>query len=80
MAGRPLWWVAGLSLALVTAVGLVAWVLIDNSTYVAPTPSDSVPTAQPMTTVNRSRPMAQSRAAQAMVTTLKTAGASAGVL
>jgi hypothetical protein len=47
MAGRPLWWVAGLSLALVTAVGLVAWVLLDDSTYVAPTPSENVPTAQP---------------------------------
>ena len=36
-----------LSLTLVAAVGLVAWVLLDDSTYVAPTPSDSVPTAQP---------------------------------
>jgi hypothetical protein len=39
--------VAGLSLALITAVGLVAWVLIDNSTYVAPTPSGEAPSAQP---------------------------------
>jgi len=39
--------VAGLSLALITAVGLVAWVLLDDATYVAPTPSESVPTAQP---------------------------------
>jgi hypothetical protein len=46
MAGRPLWWVAGLSLSLLTAVGLVAWVLGDR-TYVAPTPSDNVPSAQP---------------------------------
>ncbi len=38
---------AGLSLALITAVGLVAWVLLDDPTYVAPTPSESVPTAQP---------------------------------
>ena len=38
---------AGLSLALITAVGLVAWVLLDDATYVAPTPSESVPTAQP---------------------------------
>ena len=47
MAGRPLWWVAGLSLSLVTAVGLVAWVLLDEPTYVAPTPPDSVVSAQP---------------------------------
>lgn len=40
-------WVAGLSLALVTAVGLVAWVLLDDRTYVAPTPHDSVVSAQP---------------------------------
>jgi hypothetical protein len=39
--------VAGLSLSLVTAVGLVAWVMLDDPTYVAPTPSDSVPSAQP---------------------------------
>jgi hypothetical protein len=39
--------VAGLSLALVTAVGLVAWVLLDNSTYVAPTPSGEAASAQP---------------------------------
>ena len=47
MAGRPLLWVAGLSLSLMTAVGLVAWVLLDEPTYVAPTPSESVPSAQP---------------------------------
>jgi hypothetical protein len=39
--------VAVLSLTLVAAVGLVAWVLVDDPTYVAPAPSDSVPTAQP---------------------------------
>ena len=47
MAGRPLWWVAGLSLSLMTAVGLVAWVLLDDPTYVAPTPPDNVASAQP---------------------------------
>ena len=47
MAGRPLWWVAGLSLSLMTAVGLVAWVLLDDPTYVAPTTPDSAPSAQP---------------------------------
>ncbi|MGH3306581.1 MAG: hypothetical protein ACRDOX_02745 [Nocardioides sp.] len=34
-------------MALLTAVGLVAWVLLDDPTYVAPTPPDSVPSAQP---------------------------------
>lgn len=38
---------AGLSLALVTAVGLVAWVLLGGRTYVAPTPSDTVASAEP---------------------------------
>ena len=38
---------AGLSLSLVTAVGLVAWVVLDDQTYVAPTPSDNVASAQP---------------------------------
>lgn len=47
MAGRPLWWAAGLSLSLVTAVGLVAWVLLDDPTYVAPTQSANAPSAQP---------------------------------
>jgi hypothetical protein len=39
--------VAGLSLSLVTAVGLVAWVVLSEPTYVAPTPPDSAPSAQP---------------------------------
>jgi hypothetical protein len=39
--------VAGLSLFLVVAVGLVAWVLLDGSTYVAPTPTDTAPSAEP---------------------------------
>jgi hypothetical protein len=39
--------VAGLSLSLITAVGLVAWVLLDDPTYVAPTRPDSAPSAQP---------------------------------
>jgi hypothetical protein len=47
MAGRPLLWVAGLSLSLITAVGLVAWVLLDDSTYVAPNSPNSVAVAQP---------------------------------
>ena len=47
MAGRPLLWVAGLSLSLVTAVGLVAWVVLDDPTYVAPTPPTNVASAQP---------------------------------
>ena len=47
MAGRPLWWVAGLSLSVLVAIGLVAWVLLDDPTYVAPTPSGDPPSAQP---------------------------------
>jgi hypothetical protein len=40
-AGRPLWWVAGLSLCLLgllVAAGVVAWPLVDDDPYVAPTP------------------------------------------
>lgn len=37
-AGRPLWWVAGLSLCLLVATGLVAWALVGDDPYVAPTP------------------------------------------
>ncbi|GAB6984778.1 gluzincin family metallopeptidase [Nocardioides pyridinolyticus] len=36
--GRPLWWVAGLSLCLLVAVGLVAWAVVDDDPYVAPAP------------------------------------------
>ncbi|HEU5035940.1 MAG TPA: hypothetical protein VFT70_02965 [Nocardioides sp.] len=36
--GRPLWWVAGLSLCLLVAVGLVTWAVVDDDPYVAPTP------------------------------------------
>lgn len=36
-AGRPRWWVAGLSLCLLVAVGLLAWTLVDDEPYVAPT-------------------------------------------
>jgi hypothetical protein len=39
--GRPLWWVAGLSLFLLVAVGLVTWVAVDDEPYVAPTPAAS---------------------------------------
>ncbi|GAA1152600.1 hypothetical protein [Nocardioides aquiterrae] len=39
--GRPLWWVAGLSLCLLVAVGLVTWVAVDDQPYVAPTPAAS---------------------------------------
>ncbi|WP_296605383.1 hypothetical protein, partial [Nocardioides sp.] len=38
-AGRPRWWVAGLSLFLLVASGLVAWQLTDDDVYVAPPPS-----------------------------------------
>lgn len=38
---------AGLSLSLVVAVGLVAWVVLDDPTYVAPMPPDDVQSAQP---------------------------------
>jgi hypothetical protein len=37
-AGRPLWWVAGLSLFLLVATGLVAWSIVDDDPYVAPIP------------------------------------------
>ena len=37
--GRPLWWVAGLSLFLLLATGLVAWAVVGDDPYVAPTPS-----------------------------------------
>jgi hypothetical protein len=47
MAGRPLWWVAGLSLSVLLVIGLVAWVVLDDPTYVAPTPSGDPPSAQP---------------------------------
>ncbi|WP_395694796.1 hypothetical protein [Nocardioides sp.] len=40
--GRPLLWVAGLSLLLVVATGVVAWlVVVDDDPYVAPPPSAS---------------------------------------
>ncbi|WP_051548660.1 hypothetical protein [Nocardioides sp. URHA0032] len=36
--GRPLWWVAGLSLCLLVAVGVVSWVVVvDDGPYVVPT-------------------------------------------
>ena len=38
---------AGLSLSIVVAIGVVAWVLLDGSTYVAPTPTDTAASAQP---------------------------------
>lgn len=36
--GRPLWWVAGLSLFLLVAVGVVTWLAVRDDPYVAPTP------------------------------------------
>lgn len=36
--GRPLWWVAGLSLCLLVGVGIVSWQLVVDDPYVAPTP------------------------------------------
>jgi hypothetical protein len=36
--GRPLWWVAGLSLFLVVAVGVVTWLAVVDDPYVAPAP------------------------------------------
>ncbi len=46
-AGRPLWWVAGLSLFLLLAAGLVTWVVLDQDTYVAPAPDRTARTAAP---------------------------------
>jgi hypothetical protein len=40
-AGRPLWWVAGLSLCLLLGTGILAWSLTSDDTYVAPTPSET---------------------------------------
>lgn len=45
--GRPLWWVAGLSLCLLVATGLVAWAVVDDDPYVAPTPPASTSTEIP---------------------------------
>ncbi len=38
LAGRSRWWVAGLSLCLLVAVGAVTWVAVDSEPYVAPEP------------------------------------------
>ena len=46
-AGRPLWWVAGLSLSLLLAAGLLAWVVLDEDPYVAPEPERVARTAAP---------------------------------
>jgi len=46
-AGRPLWWVAGLSLCLLVASGLLAWSLTHEDTYVAPTPRAARPSVEP---------------------------------
>jgi hypothetical protein len=46
-AGRPLWWVAGLSLCLLVASGLLAWSLTRDDTYVAPTPHAARPSVAP---------------------------------
>ena len=46
-AGRPLWWVAGLSLSLLMAAGLLTWVVLDDEPYVAPEPDRAARTAAP---------------------------------
>lgn len=46
-AGRPLWWVAGLSIFLLVAAGLVTWQVLDDDRYVAPHPDGAAPTAAP---------------------------------
>ena len=43
--GRPLWWVAGLSLCLLVVSGLLAWSLVDEDPYVAPAPPAPTSTA-----------------------------------
>ncbi len=46
-AGRPLWWVAGLSLSLLLAAGLLSWAVLGKDPYVAPAPDRVAPTAAP---------------------------------
>lgn len=45
--GRPLWWVAGLSLSLLLAAGLLTWVVLDEDPYLAPAPDRDAPRAAP---------------------------------
>ncbi len=45
MAGRPRWWVAGLSLFLALVVGLVVWLTQRDSTYHAPLSAPTTPQA-----------------------------------
>ncbi|WP_345524274.1 hypothetical protein [Nocardioides conyzicola] len=46
-AGRPRWWVAGLSLCLLVASGLLAWSLTRDDTYVAPAPHAARASVEP---------------------------------
>ena len=46
-AGRPLWWVAGLSLSLLLVAGLVTWSVLDSDPYVAGQGRPTAPQAEP---------------------------------
>ncbi|MBB3040412.1 hypothetical protein [Nocardioides soli] len=46
-AGRPRWWVAGLSLCVLVAAALVGWAVVRDDTYVAPTPRAVRPSVAP---------------------------------
>jgi hypothetical protein len=46
-AGRPLWWVAGLSLSLLAVVAGLAWYVTRPDPYVAPRPDHSGPRVDP---------------------------------
>lgn len=46
-AGRPHWWVAGLSLCLLVAAGLLGWWVTDDDPYVAPPPAEASAAAEP---------------------------------
>lgn len=46
-AGRPRWWVAGLSLCVLIAAVLVGWAVTRDDTYVAPAPQTARPSVDP---------------------------------
>lgn len=46
-AGRPHWWVAGLSLSLLLVAGLLTWAVLRDGVYVAPEPDQPIRTAAP---------------------------------
>lgn len=47
MAGRPRWWVAGLSLFLLVVVGTVTWAAVRSDTYTADPDRSAAPTVAP---------------------------------